>query len=231
MKNKCLKLSFLVGFLGAIQFFCLSTYAMYMYPGGTLHQPQLDYYAFFYNFFSDLGRTYTFDRQSNASCHLIFKTTLCISGLSTMVFFCAQTQLFRNKIAKNLSFFTCLLGVIAGLSYIGIGTTPWNIDYWGHRFYVRIGFLSFLGMAFFYALTIFIEPLYPPKYAWALLLFSLVLLTQILIMFLATNAWHSNEALFLQALAQKIVVYAQIICLIYQSLGALGYLRLLEKAG
>ena len=50
-------------------------------------------------------------------------------------------------------------------------------------------------------------------------------------MFLATNAWYSNEALFLQALAQKIVVYAQIICLIYQSLGALAYLRLLEKAG
>jgi hypothetical protein len=40
-------------------------------------------------------------------------------------------------------------------------------------------------------------------------------------MFYATNAWHSNEALYLQAVAQKVVVYAEILCMLYQSYGAL----------
>jgi hypothetical protein len=48
-------------------------------------------------------------------------------------------------------------------------------------------------------------------------------------MFLATNAWYSNEALFLQALTQKIVVYAQILCIAYQSIGALRLLPALYK--
>jgi hypothetical protein len=215
------------GFFGALQFLILTTIAIFLYPGGTIHEPHLQHYSFFYNFFSDLGRTHTFEGASNEVCHLIFKITLTISGICIILFFIALPGLFKDEISKSLAIITMVFGVLAGLSYIGIGNAPWNVDYWGHRFYVRVGFLAFLAMTLFYTLAIYYEKAYHNRYAFAMAVFAFVLLVQIIIMFCASNAWHSNEALFFQAVAQKVVVYAEIICMLYQSIGAIkiSYLK------
>jgi hypothetical protein len=215
------KRAYALGIFGALQFIILTLLAMWIYPGGTLHEPNLEHYSFLYNFFSDLGRTVTFDRSSNLWTHLIFKTTLTIGGLCLIVFFVALPQLFTRPSSKVLALLTTVFGVLAGLSYIGIGQVPWNVDYWGHRLSVRIGFLAFLAMTFFYTLAILVDKHYPKRYAVAMGVFAIVLAIQITIMFYATNAWHSNEALYLQAVAQKVVVYAEILCMLYQSYGAL----------
>ncbi len=219
------------GFFGAIQFFILTTTAIFLYPGGTIHEPNLEQYSFFYNFFSDLGRTHTFDGTTNKVCHLIFKTTLTISGICIVLFFIALPGLFKDKGSKSLALITMIFGVLAGLSYIGIGHVPWNVDYWGHRFYVRVGFLAFLAMTLFYTLSIFKEKTYPNRYAFALAVFAIILLVQIIIMFCASNAWQSNEALFFQAVAQKVVVYAEIICMLYQSYAAMKLSDTIRKSG
>lgn len=194
---------------------------MWVYPGGTLHERSLEHYSFLYNFFSDLGRTQTFNGTSNFLTHSIFKYTLTIGGLSLIAFFLALPSLFKQPIARFFAFATMLFGVVAGLSYIGIGHVPLNVDYWGHRFFVRVGFVTFLAMTFCYTIAILNDPAYPNRYAIAMGVFAIVLGIQILIMFLATNAWYSNEALYLQAVAQKVVVYAEILCMLYQSYGAL----------
>lgn len=212
---------FYIGILGAFQFIVLTLLAMWVYPGGTLHEPHVEGYSFWYNFFSDLGRTRTFDGSSNLLTHSIFKITLTISGICLCFFFAALPSLFKQNVPKIFAFFAMLFGIGAGLSYIGIGHIPLNVDYWGHRFFVRVGFLAFLAMTFCYTVAILSEGSYPNRYAAAMGIFALILGIQILIMFFATNAWYSNEALYLQAVAQKIVVYSEIGCLLYQSYGAL----------
>lgn len=221
MTNTWQKRSYALGIFGALQFILLTLLAMWVYPGGTLHEPHLEHYSFLYNFFSDLGRTVTFDRTSNALTHQLFKGTLTIGGICLIVFFIALPKLFKQPNSKILALLTMVFGILAGASYIGIGQVPWNVDYWGHRLYVRIGFLAFLTMTFFYTLAILVDKDYPNRYAAAMGLFAIVLAVQITIMFYATNAWHSNEALYLQAVAQKVVVYAEILCMLYQSYGAL----------
>jgi len=215
------KRCYTLGIFGALQFILLTLLAMWVYPGGTLHEPNLEHYSFLYNFFSDLGRTETFDGVPNLLTHFIFKTTLTLGGICLMVFFVALPALFTSRKAKALAMLTMVFGVVAGLSYIGIGQVPWNVSYRGHRFYVRVGFLAFLAMTFFYTLAILVDKNYPNRYAAAMGVFAIVLAVQITIMFYATNARHSNEALYLQAVAQKVVVYAEILCLLYQSYGAL----------
>ena len=194
---------------------------MVVYPGGTIHDPGQEGYSFAYNYFSDLGRTRTFDGSSNILTHLIFKTALSIGGICLMLFFTALPALFKQPLAKFLAVITTVFGIMAGISYIGIANIPWNVDYWGHRVFVRFGFLAFLAMTFFYTLAILIEKQYPNRYAFAMTVFALILGIQITIMFFAPRAWRSNDALFLQAVAQKIVVYAEILCMLYQSYGAL----------
>ena len=210
-----------LGLLGAIQFLLLTSVAMWVYPGGTIHQPELESYSFLNNYFSDLGRTRTFDRESNQLCHYLFKTTLTISGITLILFFLAAPFLFSNGASKLLATLAALLGIAAGLCYIGIGWVPWNERYWGHTWFVQNGFFAFLGMAFFYILAIFIDEHYPNRYGYAFLIFALVLAVQIVIMLFGPRAYRNSEALFLQAVAQKVVVYAEILVMIYQAKGAL----------
>jgi len=194
---------------------------MYLYPGGTIHAPELESYSFLNNYFSDLGRTRTFDGISNMTCHRIFKAALTISGSTLILFFIALPTLFTKPTTKTLVIIASILGIIAGLCYIGIGWVSWNESYWGHRRYVRISFLAFLIMIIFYAAAIYSERSYPNKYGNALLVFFIVLLIQIIIMFFGPRAYRNSEALFLQAVAQKIVVYSEILVMAYMALGAI----------
>jgi hypothetical membrane protein len=59
--TKWQKMFFQFGVFGTLQFLVLTVLAMLVYPGGTIHHPEFEQYNFLYNYFSDLGRTYTFD--------------------------------------------------------------------------------------------------------------------------------------------------------------------------
>ena len=216
---------FLLGIIGAIQFVVLTILAMYFYDGGTLHQRELRGYSFLLNYFSDLGRTIDFRGQPNDLPRNLFRFALSMSGGCLVLFFFALPGIFNNKIAKGLAIITGLFGLVAAVAYIAIANIPWNVDYRGHVYYVRIGFLAFLMVTIFYSIAILLEPHYPRRYAVAFLVFAIILGTQIVIMFFGPRAYRSEEALFLQVVAQKIVVYSQILCLLYQSIGALKLSR------
>lgn len=205
---------------GALQFLILTSLAMYVYPGGTIHHPNLESYSFLYNYFSDLGRTRLFNGGTNLFCHYLFKTTLTIAGLCVMLFFLFLPTLFYRRTAFGLSLLVALLGIYAGWCYIGIGWIPWDVSYWGHIGYVKSGFLAFLGMSILYTMAIFSHPDYPNRYAYVFLFFTLILGIQVVIMLFGPRAYRSNDALFLQAVAQKVVVYAEICCMLWQAYGA-----------
>jgi len=222
--------SFKLGVFAGLQFFLLTSLAMYVYPGGTIHHPEYEAYDFLYNYFSDLGRTRTFDGSSNLTCHLLFKTALGISGVCLIFFFIALPTLFKSNGSKAIILIASFLGILSGICYIGIAYVPYNVDYWGHRTFVRTGFILFLLMSFFYTAAILINKDYPNRYALAFGIFMIILAIQVGIMFFGPRAYRSNEGLYLQATAQKVVVYAEILCMLYQSLGAMKVWRKLRAA-
>lgn len=221
---------FSLAIFGAVQFLVLTSIAMWVYPGGTIHHPEWQSYSFLYNYFSDLGRTQLFSGGSNYTCHMLFKVTLSIAGLCIILFFAFLPILFYRKTAFVWSVIAALFGCYAGWCYIQIGWIPWDVHYWGHLKYVKNGFLCFLGMSIFYTLAIFLDKDYPRKYGYVFLIFTLILGVQVAIMLLGPRAYRSNEALFLQAVAQKVVVYSEIICMLLQAYGAAErYQKLLVK--
>ena len=220
---------FKLGIFAAVQFFLLTGLAMWLYPGGTIHHPEYESYDFLYNYFSDLGRTRTFDGDSNTLCHFLFKTALGISGACLILFFIALPSLFKSNASKALILIASFLGILSGVCYIGIAYVPYNVDYWGHRTFVRTGFILFLFMSVFYTAAILANKDYPNRYAAAFGVFGIILFIQVAIMFFGPRAYRSNEGLYLQATAQKIVVYAEILCMLYQSLGAIRVWRVLKS--
>ncbi len=210
----------LFAIFGALLFFVLSSVAMVNYPGGTIHDRSSEGYDFWYNYFSDLGRDNSLIGLPNDTSQGLFQAALGVTGISLIAFFLALPTFFRNKGARLTAFLAMLAGLVAAFSYIGIGLHPLDANYWRHTIFVRVGFIAFLVMSFFYGWSIYQEPGYPNHYARAFAVFCAILFIQVAIMLFGPRSWSSPGALLLQASAQKIVVYAEILCMVYQGVGA-----------
>ena len=217
--------------LSALAFFILSSVAMYYYPGGTIHERVGEGYDFWNNYFSDLGRTRSWNGLDNARSNSLFQSSLTLVGVGLSLFFLVLPGLFKKAEARFFIAIAAVTGLIAAWCYLGIAWTPLDVNYRMHTLYVRSGFIAFLMMSLFYTIAIQNEPTYPNRYANAFILFSVILFIQVFIMLFGPRSWSSLEALRLQATAQKIVVYAEILCMLYQSYGALQVLRMQKENG
>ncbi len=217
------------GLLAGIQFLILTTLSMWFYNGGTVHKRVPQPYLFFENFFSDLGRTRTFTGMDNEPSHTLFTIALSVVGISLAGFVIAAVVSFRKIFPKYTLILILLFGLYSAWCYLGIAWVPWNDSYRGHVGFVRNGFISFWLMSVFYALAISSSPRYPNRYAWAFIIFIGLLAIQIGIMIFGPRSYTSQAALELQVFAQKIVVYAEIICMMYQSWGAMKVHKRLES--
>ncbi|GJM34442.1 MAG: hypothetical protein DHS20C18_34430 [Saprospiraceae bacterium] len=204
-----------------VLFFMLTSLAMQVYPGGTIHDRSSEGYTFWHNYFSDLGRTRAWNKAPNLKSSLLFKGALLIAGGCLLLFFAVLPRFFKGNESKGWATLAAILGILAALCYWGIALNPLDVNYGMHTIFVRAGFIAFLLMSIFYTIAIFRDPTYPNHYAYGFLVFGVVLFIQISIMLFGPRAWTSPHALFLQASAQKIVVYAQMLVLGYQCLGLL----------
>lgn len=210
----------LFALFSVLLFFLLSSWAMAEYPGGTIHDRATEGYSFWYNYFSDLGRTRSWSGEPNGLSSRLFEAGLFTVGVSLGVYFLVLPTIFRKAEARFMAIVASILGLLAAASYVGIALNPLNVNYHMHTLYVRAGFIAFLAMSLFYTLSILNEPGYPKHYARAFALFSLILGLQVAIMLFGPRSWTSPGALLLQASAQKVVVYAEMACMVYQGVGA-----------
>lgn len=206
--------AFLTTMIGCIQFVLLTSIAMLIYPGGTRADPTTSGYSFFNNFFSDLGLVVSLSGQANTGAFILFTLALTLAGLGLILFFLAAPVLFRNRPTKLFSIFGSIVGVFSGLAYIGIAYTPADLNLEWHQIYVPLAFGTFLVVVVLYTLAIFLETNYPNRYAFVYLVFALLLAAYMWLLLAGPQDMHT------QATGQKIIVYAQIICMFIQTYGA-----------
>ena len=224
-----IRLSFLLGFIGVVQFLFVTTWLMSEYPGGRIGYAGSEGYDFFRNFLSDLGRTRGFGRGFNPLAEY-YKYSLVIAGLATILFFCSLAH-FLFYISKNWwAVLVSLMAILAGVGYIGLGMNPIDEDYWRHRFFVQLGFIGFWWMSVFTAVAITRSPFFPNKYARMLMWFLALLGVQICVMIFGPRSWSGSTALFLQVTAQKIVVYSEILVMLVLNVAALRALSRYENS-
>ncbi len=220
MKYKTKKNILIFSIYTLLQFLLFTAIAMILYPGGTKSDHNTTGYDFLNNFFSDLGRTLTFNGEEKKASFYLFTSALISTGISTIAFFLLFPTLFKIKqISYKFSYGAAAGGVITGFAYIGIALTPWDILLQPHLFFVRLSFMSFLFITAFSVAAIFTNPLYPKIYGSVFIVFGIILTGYLYILFFGPNL-DSAEGVYIQATAQKIVVYSEIVCLLVQSFGA-----------
>lgn len=203
-----------------ILFFIMTALAMLFYPGGTFVDSGTHGYSFFANFFSDLGATRTPSGAANTLSMILFTSALAIVGIGLAVFFLALTQFFRDLRSGSILPATgAFLGIIAGLCFLGVAFTPWDLHLAGHNHFVRWTFRTFLGAVLIYGVAILSAGTLPKKFALTFLTFAILLAAYVLLLTFGPSP-KAAAGLRIQVAGQKIIVYASILTVLIQSLAA-----------
>jgi hypothetical protein len=213
-----------------IRFFIMTALAMLCYPGGTFADPGTHGYSFFANFFSDRGATHTPSGAANILSMILFTSSLAIVGIGLCVFFVALTQLFRDsRCGPILPATGAFLGIIAGLCFVGVAFTPWNLHLAAHNHFVMWAFRTFLGAVLIYGIAILRERTLPKKFAFTFLAFAIPLAAYVLLLTFGPSP-KAIDGLRIQVAGQRIIVYASILTVLIQSLAANRILHIRAQA-
>ncbi len=212
---------FNIVFLACMSYILLSTVSMFIYPGGTFRNPETIGYLFNQNFLSDLGRTVAFNGVPNLIGATIYIVGLTFVGIMTilMFIFIPKSIFNEDKWTKLILVFSRILGVIAGLGLIGIAFTPNNLLDIPHTISVNIAFMKLLQALFLLMICIYRTSSFPNIWGHLLLFSNAVLFGFILFKILGPSIHQSDAGLMYQSVAQKIMVYTQIISLSILALG------------
>ena len=206
--------------IGCGIFVLLTILAMFFYPGGTFTDFNSHGYSFFQNFFSELGMVRTHNGNPKSISLILFLIAMFLSGSGMMAFFAAFPQFFQKTRAnRTLSLVGSALGIISGVCFIGVAAVPADVDMELHKDFVLWAFRLFPVAVLCYTIVLFRQKTYPRQYAWELVIFLGLLIGYILLLELGPDI-KSYEGMVIQAVGQKIIVYASIFSVMIQGWGA-----------
>jgi len=213
---------FYFSIIGSALFIVLTVIAMFIYPGGSLTDPTTNGYAFFSNFFSELGFLVTKSGAVNTPSAVLFIISLTLAGLGLVLFFLAFPQFFQQRKAERiLSLLGSTFGVLSGICFVGVAWAPGDVNLDLHVFFVMWAFRLFPLAVFFYAIAIFRQADYPKAFGWVFIIFGMLLVAYIFLLEFGPSAMDSITGQVIQAAGQKVIVYASIGSIMVQASGAL----------
>jgi hypothetical protein len=200
-------------------FFVLTLLAMLAYPGGSIADPHAAGYAFFDNFFSDLGQTHIRSGASNAASLVLFCVALVGMAFGLALFFIAFAQFFaRSRAGRVLGFVGIGAGLVTAVCFTGVAATPWNLYLQAHNDFVTWAFRAYLLAVLAFVGAIFATPEVPRRFAYVFIAFAVVLVAYVVLL-TAGPTLATSEGARIQVVGQKVIVYASIATIMIQSLG------------
>jgi Protein of unknown function (DUF998) len=196
------------GFLrfAAAQFVVLSAIAMALYAGGTWIDRTTSHYQFTHNFFSDLGATHAFSGHDNYASAVLFAIALVTIGSALVAFAWTWRDLALEHRARWAGIASVAFGTASGLAFAGVGLAPIDHVLALHNHLVLIAFGGLLGYVACLTIVIWLNHL--PGLAVNVAYVALVVGYVAVVVF---GPWR----LTLQVLAQKTIVYASMLHIMY----------------
>ena len=206
------------GYIGIGTFVIFNTIAMFFYPGGTYLDSTTNGYHFFYNFFSNLGEWTARNGEINTFSALLFNSSLVIFSISYFSFFIFFLKLEIKHIKNTwLRFF--LVGSISfsiiSFIFISVFSAEETSKFW-HLVFVKSAFRSLFIHAVLQTYIVFKIPKFDQFISFATLCFTILLFFFLIIMDFGPSALGSQNGLFIQVTAQKIIVTGIMIYYFFQ---------------
>jgi hypothetical membrane protein len=217
---------YLVIATGCAVFVIFTLVAMLTYAGGTMDNHAAGGYDFTHNFLSNLGMLNALSGRSNWVSAVLFFISLAAAGACLVLFFIMFQRFFRHtRPQKVLSLAGSALGVLAGISFIGVAFAPADLARAAHIQFVMLAFRLFPLAVLCYLPVMFVDQHYPKFYSWVFAVFCLLLIGYYLLL---TNgpSLTSPQGLVIQVVGQKVIAYASILSIGIQSVGAYRYIKI-----
>jgi len=219
MNSSSIKKSIQIGLFSVASYLVVTSVVMFFYNGGDRFDPARSSYNFFGSFLSDLGRMHEFSGLTSYTTGTVYALALGFMGIGAILFFLAHYYLVPG--AKNiLKWPASIIGLIAGVSDIGIACTPWDIYPKAHLVFVFTRFISFSVTCMCMFLIVIGHSTYPNTFGFVYLFLCILNISYILFMTLGPDS-EDPWGRIVQATGQKIVIYTQSMLIIYCAYGAL----------
>jgi hypothetical membrane protein len=197
-KSNLVRLGYLLGIIGVIQFIVLTAIAMAIYPGR---------YSLLGNFFSQLGCTISSNNHlPSMPSRVLFIIACTVVAIMNIPFVLAlRTNFTETKAEKYLSWFGTILNIVSSVFLILLAFYPVNVQTEPHMLATRLFFLLFGLSIIIYTPAFFIN-----KHYNKLIAFYGVLV--------AASAIIYMKFLILNAAFQKFTIYFMISWVIVQGI-------------
>ncbi len=206
--------------IGCGVFVVLTLVGMLVYPGGSHSNLAQAGYSFSNNFFSDLGLRTAHNGQPNLAAGALFFVALTLAGLTLGLFFIQFRGFFlETRRDQIISLVGALLGVGAGICFVGVAFTPADVALEAHILFVTWAFRLFPLAVLCFTLVMFNSEALPRGYGYVLLGFFALLAAYYLLLTQGPG-FETANGLVIQAVGQKIIVYASIVSIMVVSVGA-----------
>jgi len=187
-----------------VQYVVVTIVMILLYDAGNRYAPVSPHFVLNQNYLSDLGRSVSFSGVANPS-YVFYSLTLGLAGIGIFLFF----QQLQSTMTSKAKYLISLLALVSAIGYIGIALYPVNIDLVTHVLFGRLAYFSF-----FFTSVISHILLNKDRFKTANKLFwilNILLFLYLLLMLFGPNSSQGVWALQLKTIAQKVVVYSQII--------------------
>ena len=211
------------GYIGIFIFIIFNTVAMFLYPGGTYLDSTSEGYNFFYNFFSNLGEWTARNGEVNTISATLFNSSLVIFALSYFSFFISFLKLEVKYIRSNwlrLFLMASISVSILSFIFISVFSAEETSKFW-HLVFVKIAFRTLFIHAILQTYVVIKIPKFDQFISFTSLGFTILLFLFLMIMDFGPKALESQEGLFIQVTAQKVIVIAIMIYFFFYFITAL----------
>ena len=187
---------------------CL-TMAAFFYGGGNYINKGTNYYNFFTNFISDLGRTTSHSGDDNTISIFLFTIGMLIQVFGAFYYLYNAADYFKMDKPK-VTIFAKISAAIGSISLLGVILTPADVP---SLYFLHILFANSVFNCAFITLSIYGYLFYSKglkNVTYALFICSLIVLGYIVFLEIGPPPWKSIETLTMHATYQKIAVLSLI---------------------
>ena len=206
------------GYLGISVFVIFNSIAMLFYPGGTYLDSSTEGYQFFYNFLSNLGEWTARNGEINTFSASLFNSSLIIFSISYFSFFISFLKLEVKYINSKWLRYLLIASIsvsITSFIFISVFSAEDTSKFW-HLVFVKMAFRTLFIHAVLQTYIVIKISIFDKFISFATLGFTILLFLFLLVMDFGPSAHGSQEGLFIQVTAQKLIVTAIMIYFFFQ---------------
>ena len=210
---------FIIGYaiFSSVLFIVGSGISMLLYKGGNRLEQDTGHYSFLLNYFSDLGRIYTYTGNLNLPVSIIYGVTFFQVALVWTAFNVVWPKTLKGEGAK-LAKIGAFVSMFSSLAFVAVIFTPMDMVPKMHDYSVFLAFVLNTIAMFIYAYCVYKNSEYSRKYAVIYTSFLAVQILYIFLMIYGTMLLDDQKGLLLKVSSQKIVVYSLILSQVIQGL-------------